>query len=205
MKLGLITVSVFLLVSLAANAYLYFIANSNLQKEVVELQSKVTDLESQIVNLQGQMNSLQANYNIKDEIITNLNKQILGYLTENEYLKTENSDLLSQIKAFNQTPTNVRQAYLVTRLGVKYIEIQPNINSGVQNSLYVQGEVWNTGNGTAYNSQLEVISFIMNGTSFTDYIYLGTIPSGSYVDVDTHIYHADITRWQLIPMSANIP
>jgi hypothetical protein len=69
MKIGirfaLATVSIILVVSLAANGYLYFSANNrlsendSLKKQIVEFQSEVTFLQNQTTNLQRQLDNYQ--------------------------------------------------------------------------------------------------------------------------------------------------
>ena len=205
MRFVLALVFVILIVSLAANGYLYnsLSENNYLRKQIVELQSQVTSLESQTANLQSQLSSLQNN----STIISDLNGQILDLQTENKNLQNENDNLRATIRNLqNQSPTDTGTPYLVTALGATFTwSYSESARYGMLYYLYVEGTVTNTGTGTAYNCALKVTMNTTDGVSFTEYYRFNALAPGEIEIVDTHFYHDHLQSWTIIPEYTNNP
>jgi cell division protein FtsB len=215
MKIGIrfaiATVSIILVVSIAANGYLYFSVNNrlsendSLKKQIVEFQSEVTFLQNQTENLQTNVDTLQNNSGIDNQTIANLNAQILDLQTQIENMQKENDNLKSQISHLqNQTSSEIKVPNLVTALGATFTSGYVNDGKLLVHFLYIQGTVMNEGNGTAYNCDLKVISHTPSG-SFTDYYRFTALAPGESANVDTHIFHDNIQSWEIFPECTNTP
>jgi hypothetical protein len=201
MKIGirfaLATVSIILVVSLAANGYLYnsLSENNSLQKQNEEMQSQISSLQSQAQNLQNQITDLKNQSNDDNDTIAALNIQIASLQQEKENLTA----LVQSLQ--NKSSSDVYAPYLVTRLGATF-----DYGYGMVSSyLYVQGFVSNEGNVTASKCALKITSQTNQGTSYTDYYRFNTLSPRESVKVDTHIYHEDLKNWTIIPECTNTP
>jgi TolA-binding protein len=220
MKIGfrfaLAIVSIILVISLAANGYLYnaLSENSNLKKQNEEMQNQISSLQSQTDNLQSQTQNLQnqitdlQNQSSRDSnTIDALNSQVANLIQENDNLQKENYNLTTLVQILqNKTSSDVYEPYLVTALGATYTSGY-SLESGqavFRYFLYLQGWVTNTGNGTAYNCALKLIVNTTHGT-FTDYYRFNTLAPGENTYIDTHLYYNDVVSWQIFPECTNTP
>lgn len=130
----------------------------------------------------------------------NLQSQVDELISRLENLQNEKASLQDQLQTLS---AQTRVPNLVTRLGAKDVRASPYMNhpwSG-QLRLYVEGAVWNVGNGTAVNGRLHVTLYQgANIANETD-IELGTIEPGAYVKVASDIYYEGtaLTNWTIIP------
>jgi len=129
-----------------------------------------------------------------------LQQQVNALESQVENLQDEKTDLQNQLQnQLNQTQI----PKLVTRLGTKDVRSSPYANhpwSG-QIRFYISGEVWNVGRASANSSKLHVTLYQGGAVAKDTYVELGTIPAGSYVDVDANIpYEGDaLTHWTMVP------
>jgi len=211
-KLVLVAVSVCLLVSLAANGYLYLYVNNGSQQQVTDLQSQVVTLQSQIVNLQNQATTLKSQ-------VGNLQNQTNSLQNESSTLQNENANLGSQVANLTDQNGNLQQQInssqtiisslqnenvnlqkllelknapnLVTALGITDVRSGPPMifPHPENNRLYIAGTVYNMGATTASNCRLHVTAYREGQTVIGLYITLGTgtIDAGSSVIVDENI------------------
>ena len=90
--------------------------------------------------------------------------------------------------------------WLQTSLGVRDIS---NTTDYTPRRLYIQGEVWNGGNGTAYDCKLQVKLYQNERLKYEVYIELGNIASDAIVQVDENIvYSGDqhLSSWDIQPV-----
>jgi TolA-binding protein len=204
MKVVVGILSVFLTLSLVANAYLYLRLNSqnkdqqrqvaNLNEQILNqaniFQSEKADLESQIVNLTAQIDVLQQQINNSQSIIVDL--------------QTQNVNLTNQLNQIN----NPR---LITQLGITDVrepEMRPNIPPN--DYLLIEGRVEILGNKPAYHCLLKVTAYQGSNIAISTNIQLGsgTMNPGAYVDVSVKLpYQGDyaLTHWDVIPQWTNSP
>jgi hypothetical protein len=203
MRFALAIVSVILVVSLAANGYLYFSTNS----QVAKFQSQVASLESQTAALQSQLENIQNNSGSDNQTIAYLNAQILDLQTQNENLLEENDNLTAKIQNLQNKPSSdIYEPYLVTALGATFTwSYSESARYGMLHYLYVQGTVTNAGNGTAYNCALKVVMNIASGLSITDYYRFNALAPGETENVDTHFYYDNLQSWTITPECTNKP
>ncbi len=211
-EIALAFVSVILLVSLAANAYLYmeqcsFALNNglqeqayaDLQEQLVELQSQITDLSSKTNTLQNENAYLKSqNAYLQRQILENLNNQTAFLQSENANLTATVADLRLNLPI---------RPNLVTRLGVTDVRNNSDSHSPFRPRLFVQGEVINTGGVTARNAKLHVTLFIGSQIVKEAYIELGNIGSLVAVHVEQDIYYDTdgprLTSWTIIPEASS--
>jgi len=200
-KLVLAVVSVILLISLAANAHLYFFTNSNLQKQITEFQSQVGNLQNQINSLQNETSTLQTeNSNLGSQIanLTDQNSNIQQQLNSSQSiintLQTENTNLQNQLNQKNNPN-------LVTSLGIG------DIRNDLNYHLFISGTVYNTGNNPAYNSKLVVTAYSGIIIPINNYIQLGMIRPGTPVHVSVSFAYegAALSNWTVTPEWTNSP
>lgn len=183
-------VSIILAVSLAANGYLYLYADRSSNAQVAVLENKISILETQSANLQNQISELQNRSNNINGTVAALNSQIAN-------LQRENENLNAQLQ--NNFSSDVYEPYLVTALGSKYTW-SPNSDGKMVYYLYIQGNVTNVGNGTAYNCALRIVTNSAKD-SFTDHYRFNALAPGEHMDVDFHLYHVDLVNWTITPES----
>ncbi len=128
--------------------------------------------------------------------ITALNSQVVS-------LQQENGNLTAIIQNLNKSSSDTYEPYLVTALGAKYTW-SPNSNGDRVYYLYIQGNVTNEGNGTAYNCDLKIVTNSLKD-SFTDYFRFSALAPGEHEDIDTHLYHVDLVNWTITPECTNTP
>ncbi len=209
MRIVLAAAVVVLVISLAANGYLYnsFSENGNLKKQVVEMQSQINSLESQTQNLQSKIGDLQ-NKSIRDSgTIDAFNTQVANLIQENDNLQKENYNLTVLVQSLqNKTSSDVYEPYLVTALGATYTSgySLDNGQAVFRHFLYLQGTVTNTGNGTAYNCDLKLIVNTTSGT-LTDHYRFSTLAPGEYTYIDTHLYYNNVVSWEIFPECTSTP
>jgi hypothetical protein len=185
MKIGIrfaiATVSIILVVSIAANGYFYFSVN-DFQKQVLDDQTQIEALNRQILDLQNQSSFYRNLTSVLQSEKTNLNNQI--------------ASLNSQIANLTSSPN------LVTSLGIKDIHLPPNLfPSNTNYRLFIQGTVNNTGARPAYNSSLHVTLYQNNKVIVDTHVDLGTIYGDTSVWVETNIpYTGDpLSKWAVTP------
>jgi hypothetical protein len=202
-----IALTVLLIASLAANGYLYFSVNSNLQNKIVELKSEVSTIESQTVSLQNQLDHLQNNSRIDNQTIANLHGQILDLQTLNSNLQDQNGNLTIQIQDIQNRLSTERSGVpkLVTFIGATFTTSIIRTEKGALNFLHVVGAVINEGNSTAYNCALKIKSRTTNGTAYTDYYGFAALLPGESVQIDINIFHDDLANWVITPEWTNSP
>jgi septal ring factor EnvC (AmiA/AmiB activator) len=207
-KFTLAAILVVLMSSLAVNTYFCTKENS-LASDNIWLQKKVADLQSQLVNAQEQVNGLQSEKkslqnqlasienqksNLENQI-GNLHNQVNNLQNDNSNLQRANENLKSQLYY-------PREPQLITRLGVSDVLYNPRYtgNSRIPR-LFIQGEVWNAGDKTAYSCRLYVTLYQDDVVANYSTIELGTIEPWSFVSVSTNIHYegAQLTSWTIIP------
>jgi len=195
-KSALATTMIILIMSLAANVYLYS------QPRDSGLQNQVTDLQNQIANLSNQAGILQSENTNFTTRVADLEDQAAILSNQTDILQEENSNLLDEKtnlqSQLNQLSQQDVPATLVTRLGAR--DMRYNY-SGQNLRLYITGEVWNVGTEPAQNSRLHVRLYQGDFVAVDTYIELGTINGGSYTEVAKNIYYSGsaLTKWTIIP------
>ncbi len=207
-KFALALISVILVASLAANAYFYIQQNS-FSTDNALLHNQVTALQGQLATAQQQANNLQnEKENVNNQMallesqethlknqIANLQNQVSWLQNENDNFQRENANLKSQLYY-------PREPQLVTRLGVSDVLYNPRYTgNSLIPRLYIQGEVWNAGDKTAYNCRLHVTIYQNNVAINDTTIELGTIEPWSFVSVSRNIYYEGtrLTNWTITP------
>lgn len=172
-KSVLAATAIILFASLLANVYFY-IQQSSVANDELQLRSQLSALESQLVTVQGQLLSMQ---------------------DENENLQRENANLKHQLYY-------EREPFLVTMLGVSDVLYNPQYRGrSLTPRLYIQGEVWNVGDKVAYNCSLHVVLYQGSAVANETRIELGNMKPWTYVKVDRNIYYegARLTNWTITP------
>ena len=140
------------------------------------LNNRNNDLTNQVAYLTNQNTALQ--------------EQICSLQNITSALQDENVDLKELL---------ANPPYLSTSLEVEniYTEELP----WPYYRLYIEGIVYNTGSGTAYNCRLNVTIYRYNQVVVNTLISLGTIESASSTEISTKInYQGDsLTNWTIIP------
>ena len=140
------------------------------------LNNGTNELQSQVAELTNQNTVLQ--------------EQICSLQNITSALQDENVDLKELL---------ANPPYLSTSLEVEniYTEELP----WPYYRLYIEGKVYNTGSGTAYNCRLNVTIYRYNQVVVNTLISLGTIESASSTEISTKInYQGDsLTNWTIIP------
>ncbi len=203
LKIVFITVTVILVVSLAANAYLYseqysLALNNGLQKQsVTDLQKQVADLQSQISNLSTETNNLQNENSHLLSQKTDLQNQIENLNYQTDGLQSENANLSAIIANFSWNRPN-----LITRLGASNVIESAH---GDRPRLFVEGDVFNTGGATAHDAKLHITLFILGKIVGDVSIALGNMEPFSGVHISQDIYYDGVVRltnWTIIPESS---
>jgi hypothetical protein len=140
----------------------------------------------------------------------NIQKQISDLQNQNSVLEEQLSDLQNALDVARDPNLSNWNNWLKTSLGVKDINSYPYpypaVNTpAVVTRLFVQGYVWNTGNGTAYDCKLNVRLY-QNGTLRYDvYLELGDISSGSSVYIEENIVYTgdSLSDWEIFPVFSN--
>jgi len=204
-KLALIAISVILLVSLAANGYFFALQtgveqNRSLKTEVTDLQAQLANLKEQANLLQSEKASLETQAAGLESQEANLSNQIENLQVENANLQIEIADLENQS---SHVPASQTAPKILTRLGTSDVRSSPFEGhpwSGIIR-FYISGEVWNIGTADAHECRLHVTLYQAAAVANDTYIDLGTVESGSYVEVDSNIYYSGeaLTNWTIIP------
>jgi hypothetical protein len=174
-------------VSLAAN--IYFTQQSRPALDV-NLQNQLSDLQKQAANLQSEVASLQ--------------NQTVQLQSDNLMLQSENADLKKQLSLATPASSNW-YSWLETKLGAKDINSSPYSKAypelKVVTRFYIQGEVTNVGNGTAYDAKLHIKLYQAQVLTYEVYFTLGNLESGSTVNVDENIVYTGeaLSSWEILP------
>ena len=210
-KIALAFISVILVVSLAANTYLYteqcsFALNNGLQKQAItDLQEQAADLQSQIANLSTITTNLQNENVYLLSQKADLQSQVVDLTNQTSFLQSENANLTATIADLQLNLPN--RPNLVTRLGVTDVKNGSDAHRAFRSRLFVQGEVINTGGVTARNVRLHVTLFIGNQTVADEYIELGNMMPFVSVHVEHDIYYDSngtrLTNWTITPEASS--
>jgi len=125
--LALMVVSVVLVGSLAANAYLItqqqqgLTETEDLEKQAAELQSQLATLSNQISSLQSEKADLETSIANLQNHAADLRNQSATLETENAELRSENAAIQSQIDKVTQNGT----PKIITRLGARDVRESP--------------------------------------------------------------------------------
>ena len=197
--------SVVLVCSLTANAYLYtqqqqgLAETDDLEKQAAELQSQLATLSNQTSSLQREKADLETTIANLQNHAADLQNQSASLEAENAELRSENAAIQTQIDQVSQNGT----PKIVTRLGARDVRESPAPGHPWSEIIrfYVSGEVWNVGTGAARNLRLHVTIYQGDTMANDTYVELGTINAGSYADVAANIYYTGeaLTNWTIIP------
>lgn len=167
--------AIVLLLTAVCSCLLY--QNSSLQKQTRDTQNQNSLLEEQVGTL---------SYQLDQKTI-----QINTLQTALEVAETP------ELSNWNN--------WLRTKLGVRDINSSPYPYPAVVKRLFIQGEVWNTGNDTAYGSKLNVKIYQNGILKYDVYIELGDVASGSHVYVEENIVYSGylISDWDIFPVFSN--
>ncbi len=201
-KLALTTISIALILSLAANAYLYHL-NQQDSTTANQLKDTITELQNQIVSLNDQTNNLQNRKSDLETRLFNLQAEAKDLQNSSLILQSENTDLQNENALIQSQIDEGGRPKIITRLGATDIRESPAPGhpwSG-QIRLYISGEVWNLGSGIARNLRLHVTLYQTGTVANQTNIELGNIEAGSWADVAANINYsgAALTNWTIIP------
>ncbi len=206
-KFALAAIVAILAVSVVANAFWYseqhsFALDASLQKEAnSELQQQIANLQKQLANLTGKADYLQnQNVYLKDQNVA-LETQLTLLANQTFSLQTENTNLKATVA--NLLPYQPNRSVLVTRVGTTDVLNSSNAHSPFRPRLYIQGEVFNLGDRTAYNARLHVTLYIDDQIVQDTYIELGNIEPLNYASVSRDIFYEAngqrLTNWTIKP------
>lgn len=166
-----------------------------MQGQLATVQQQANNLQNEKENADNQMALLERQEtNLKNQI-SNLQNQVCWLQNENANVQRENANLKRQLYY-------PREPQLVTRLGVSDVLYNPRYTGkSLIPRLYIQGEVWNAGDKTAYNARLLVTLYRDNVVVNATIIELGTIEPWSFASVSRNILYegAQLTNWTIIP------
>lgn len=193
----LIFCAVFVVV-LAFSTAMLLSQNGNLQNQVNTLEADKNTLQNQVSSLETQLSSLETEIEQQQELLDNKDTQITDLQNQIDTLITQVEELNNQIESLNAP-------YLA------------NVGVGAADNreydtyyLHVYGSVTNFGRNTAYNSNLHVIAYYINGTVAIDtYVYLSEIPGMQSASIYRNITYEspllDMTRVTLSPEFTETP
>jgi hypothetical protein len=128
--------------------------------------------------------------------------QIGDLESRNAELQGQIVDLQNELESVESLELSNWDNWLTTSLGVKDINSSPYPFPELIKRLFVQGDVWNNGTGTAYDCKLNVRLYQNGILTYDVYLELGDIASGSNVFVEQDIvYTGDaLSGWDILPV-----
>ena len=219
LKIALIVVSTFFVISLIANLYLYtrqyggITPDSGLENQVTNLQTELDSLNTTYQNyvsthnqlqtwLDGNKTLLQTTIDERDQLEEWLGGNITDYESEIDRLDSQINSLDTQVTNL-QNQINTLQSTIDALKAPKLIHV--NIIGTNNRPLFqtpyleITGEVVNVGTNTAYNSKIHVVLYQGEVVAEDTYINLGTIVGEGYETVDSKIYYTGetLTGWSM--------
>ena len=201
----LIVASLILAGSLLTNAYFYTLQQQGLA-EKNNIEKIAADLRNQLAALNNQTDSLLNKKVSLETQLTTIEDQVIALQNQKDSLESENVQIHDEnVKIQNQINQTKQEGYpkIVTRLGATDVRSSPAAGhpwSGVIR-LYISGEVWNMGTGSARDCRLHVTLYQGEIVANDTYVEMGTINAGTWVDVAANIryFGEALTNWTIVP------
>lgn len=159
-----------------------------------------------------------------NSVINDRNSKVASLNNEIANLTSQISNLKNKLTNLTDIITDLTSANLVTDLGTYDFPAETE-NNVTYNSIYIGGQVTNTGDGIAYNAGLHIVSYFGNGIVETNMTVpldsgvqyfstnyqitppqLSILDSGQLAQIGILIYYTGLAyNWTLTPVWTNSP
>jgi len=196
LKVAVIIVSAFLVVSIIINVYFYTrqYGDNGLETRVVNLQNQLDDLTINHQNYVSDYSHSNIEYDVLENDRDSQQSKVTNLQSDIDQLENVVEQQENEIDQLQDEIDGLKAPKLMTRLGAN--DVRPLFSASY---MEISGTVWNVGTNTAYDCRIHIVLYQGSTVAKATYIDLGSIDGETWKDVTEKIYYegSAITNWEM--------